>query len=86
MATIKIPSPAPTGGYNTSFAGRPRRAAMNIDMDEEDAEGEEDLDDEIEGIGEDTTPYCFCQKPSFGEVCNVFPSYILVTEDHFPPR
>ena len=53
---------------------------MEVD---EDAEGEEDLEDNAEDNGEveDKELYCFCQKLSYGEVCS---SLNLVLEG--PPR
>lgn len=50
---------------------RSRRVTASAGLDaDEDAEGEEDLEDATEegGDAEDKELYCFCQKLSYGEV------------------
>lgn len=50
---------------------RSRRVTASAGLDaDEDAEGEDDLDDAMEegGDAEDKELYCFCQKLSYGEV------------------
>lgn len=84
-ATIRVPSPVPvaipparvsrlTQQTPRSRRGSParltsRKTASPIDADE-DAEGEEDVENMDET--EDSEIYCFCQKPSFGEVYCAF--------------
>jgi hypothetical protein len=84
--SIKLPSPAPANQYtpsqrsrlsqqahrrNNSPATRSRRATSLFGPDE-DAEGEDDLEENGEDGGdpEDQRIYCFCQKLSYGEVSN----------------
>ncbi|KAI9000752.1 hypothetical protein BD414DRAFT_511408 [Trametes punicea] len=49
---------------------RSRRTHASAGLDEEDAEGEEDLDEagEDNGDAEDQELYCYCQKLSYGEM------------------
>lgn len=84
--SIKLPSPAPMSAmpYGTGqrsrlsqqvhprqspLRSRRRTASNGLDADE-DAEGEDDVDDAMEegGDAEDKELYCFCQKLSYGEV------------------
>ncbi|KZV62469.1 hypothetical protein PENSPDRAFT_591385 [Peniophora sp. CONT] len=81
VAAIKLPSPAPVAipparaarlAQQTprSRRGSParltsRKTTSPLDNDE-DAEGEEDVENVDEN--EDSEIYCFCQKPSFGEM------------------
>ncbi|KAF5322003.1 hypothetical protein D9619_000693 [Psilocybe cf. subviscida] len=78
--SIKLPSPAPqTVSYSGTGHGRSRlsrqshmsRTQQHHQEDEDldaDAEGEEDVEGEAEDAEDDTTPYCFCQKPSYGDM------------------
>ncbi|THH12711.1 hypothetical protein EW146_g7440 [Bondarzewia mesenterica] len=78
-AAIKLPSPAPvslqvpaqrsrTSSHRPSPA-RGRRAVSSLGPDE-DAEGEEDIEEAGEEgeDNEDKSLYCFCQKMSYGEM------------------
>jgi len=77
--SIKLPSPAPVNQYARSRLSqqahprnsptRARRAISPFGADE-DAEGEEDLEENGEegGDPEDQHLYCFCQKLSYGEM------------------
>ncbi|PCH40944.1 hypothetical protein WOLCODRAFT_24379 [Wolfiporia cocos MD-104 SS10] len=83
--SIKLPSPAPmtAGAYGAQRSRlgqqvsvrpsplRSRRATASSGADpDEDAEGEDDVDDALEegGDAEDKELYCFCQKLSYGEM------------------
>jgi len=80
--TVKHPSPAPSNIYTGSQRSsrlataqsrqspfRMRRTSPSVEQDE-DAEGEDDVEDggEEGADPEDKTLYCFCQKLSYGEV------------------
>lgn len=85
--SIKLPSPAPQtvpaptgtgaagqrsrlGQQVTTGRGRRRTASVGPEADE-DAEGEDDVEDETmeeNGDQEDEQVYCFCQKLSYGEM------------------
>ena len=80
-ASIKLPSPAPVNQYAPSQRSRlshqahprnspARRRATSLLGADEDAEGEDDLEEngEENGDPEDKEIYCFCQKLSYGEV------------------
>ncbi|GBE79810.1 hypothetical protein SCP_0210110 [Sparassis crispa] len=84
--SIKLPSPAPmpagahVGGQRSRLSqqvhtrhspARVRRVTASVGPGaDEDAEGEEDVDEAMEegGEGEDKELYCFCQKLSYGEM------------------
>ncbi|EKM53645.1 uncharacterized protein PHACADRAFT_163954 [Phanerochaete carnosa HHB-10118-sp] len=85
--SIKLPSPAPatvppatgTGAAGQRsrlgqqvMTGRGRRATASVGPEaDEDAEGEDDVEDEAmeeNGDQEDEQVYCFCQKLSYGEM------------------
>lgn len=81
-ASIKPPSPAPVNQYTPAQRSRlshqshPRnsparaRRATSLFGADEDAEGEDDLEENGEDGGdpEDNEVYCFCQKLSYGEM------------------
>ncbi|EMD40515.1 hypothetical protein CERSUDRAFT_80181 [Gelatoporia subvermispora B] len=78
--SIKLPSPAPVP--TSAYSGAGQRSRLNqvhprqsprsrrVTASDEDAEGEEDLDEGMEegGDAEDKELYCFCQKLSYGEM------------------
>lgn len=77
--SIKLQSPAPSTPQVASAVSYPksrlsrqvqltRSQQQEEDLDA-DAEGEEDL--EGDDAEDDLTPYCFCHKPSFGDVSHI---------------
>jgi len=72
--SIKLPSPAPVQPLSGSIHPRSRlsRQVTLKDVEESepdadaDAEGEEDI--EGEDAEDDSTPYCFCRKQSYGDM------------------
>jgi len=80
IGSIKLPSPAPIAAAPTRarlaqqqfHRASPtrtsaRRASTPLANDEEDAEGEDDVEENIDD-NDDEALYCFCQKPSYGEM------------------
>lgn len=62
------PSPSVPTGRSRGRRASPRRGASMLDVDE-DAEGEDEVDEGDEnGDAEDNEIYCFCQKPSYGDM------------------
>jgi chromatin modification-related protein YNG2 len=79
-APIEIPSPAPSVSYPSQRSSRlataqsrdspMRMRRLTPSVQDDDAEGEDDIEDggEEGADPEDKTLYCFCQKLSYGEV------------------
>lgn len=82
-ATPKVASPAPSAYGGTPQRGRRARgspmrgqkvsalalaAAETMSIGDEDAEGEEDVEEGPDEGEQDESIYCFCQQKSYGEV------------------
>ncbi|KAI0036470.1 hypothetical protein K488DRAFT_75992 [Vararia minispora EC-137] len=80
VAAIKLPSPAPMAAAPTrariaqqqSHRPSPARGVAarkaTSPLGDEDAEGEDDDEAMADGNDDDEALYCFCQKPSYGEM------------------